>query len=127
MHGRVPPYFLLREGVDLCARYCGTQVYTLVAPAKHIHCPSYSSHSLSYSRHTVNPSYPPDGIAIANHGADLEPLSVGMCLLEDTTFVVISIHLLYRHVDSFNVGVCSPQPRIQSTPLNRGCNILSFI
>ena len=67
MHGGPLTLFLASRGrVNLCARYFGTHVHPRECPAKQLHCPSYSSFSISYS----------PLLAIAMHGADVEPIKV---------------------------------------------------
>ena len=87
MHGRDNTCLLLRVVVDPCARDMCTHVYPVVH-AFHLHCPSYSSRSISYSPQFSSPSCKPHFLAI--HGVDVEPIIVS-CQSSDVLLVVLSL------------------------------------
>ena len=87
MHGWDNTCLLLRVVVDPCARNMCTHVYP-VAHALHLHCPSYSSLSISYLPQFSLPSCNPDFLAI--HGADVEPSPV-RSQLSDVRLVVLTV------------------------------------
>ena len=80
--GGLSPFFWLRGRGDLCARYFGTHVHSRACLAKQLHCPRNSSISISDS----------PLLAIAMHGAAVEPIMVCSSYL-DILLVVINILL----------------------------------
>ena len=133
MQGWSNTCLLLRGVVDLCARKMCTHVYP-VAHAINLHCPSYSSLSISYLPKFSLPSRNPHFLAI--HGADVEPIvefwqSSGVLLV----VLIIAAHcniekgLMRKHAPlnrGFNIhpstegSTSIPHPRVQHPPLNRG-------
>ena len=104
-----------------------------VAHTLHLHCPSYSSLSISYLPQFSLPSRKPHFLAI--HGADVEPImafwqSSGVLLV----VLIIAVHCniekecMRKHAPlnrgfnmhtSTEVSLSTPQPKVQHPPLNR--------